>query len=281
MGIFALAALLVFAACKKATPPETENSPVVATTLPMPAAPTAKRALMLAEMRKLDALIDAELRLADKNRRLMVSPAPADFRPDAAARKIKLTLVLEKTKVRVGEDPRFRLELTNIGREPIDYIEYESSVFRWGGIWESIKTIDFIMIDEKGRRLKLEPPMGGRTEPMKPLSGPLTAEEEAESKASTIFRVKILPGETLRSLGDGNSPTEPFRTMLLRKDFKTAGRKKIHVELDDQPGPLTDRYIKMVSTFETLEETRKDWAQREADALGPVSSNSVVLEVAR
>lgn len=246
----------------------------------MPARPNEHRPVP-DEIKKLDALVDAEQRLAEKNRRLMVSPAPAGFKPEEAARKIRLRLFLENTKIRVGESPRFRLEMTNVGREPIDYIEYDSSVFRWGGLLHSIKTIKFMLTDSQGKTHRLKPALGGRVEPMKPMAAPFTAEQQAESAASTTFQVRILPGETLRSLGDGDSPTEPFRTMIAGDEFKTPGRYRIHVELDDRPRPLTQTYIEMALQYETLDEIHKDHAEQIAKALGPISTEPVFVEVVR
>lgn len=246
----------------------------------MPARPDGKKPVPEL-IKKLDALVDADQRLEDKNTRTMVQPAPPGFTPEPVARKIRLRLFLEKTKIRVGESPRFRLEMMNVGREPIEYIEYDSSVFRWGGLLHSIKTIKFLLTDSSGRTHRLEPALGGRPEPLKRMSAPFTAEQQAESTASTTFRARIGPGETLRSLGDGNSPAEPFRTMVVRDEFKTPGRYRIRVELDDRPEPLTESFIKLASSFQSPETTRKEHAQLVADALGPVATETVILEVVR
>lgn len=276
MRIAALAALLaVSAACKSPSAPTPETPP-----LAMPVRPAEKKPVPEL-IKKLDALVDADQRLEDKNTRTMVLPAPSGFTPEPVARKVRLKFFLKKTKIRVGESPRFRLEMTNIGREPIKYIEYDDSVFRWGGLFDSLRTIKFIFTDAKGRSHRLEPAMGGRSTPLTPRAGPPTLEEEAEGKASTTFRVRIDPGETLRSLGDGDSPSEPFRTMIARDEFKTPGRYRIHVELDDRPEPLTESFIKLTSSFQSPETTRKQHSQRVADALGPISTEAVVLEVVR
>lgn len=276
----ALAALLiVFAACKQPSAPMPESS-APAVSLAMPTRSDERRPVP-DEIKKLDALIDADKRLEDKNTRTMVSPASAGFIPEPVERKVRLKLILEKEKIRVGEAARYRLEMMNVGRAPIDYIEYDSSVFRWGGLLHSIRTIKFLLTDSSGRTHRLEPALGGRHAPMKRMDAPFTAQQQAESTASTTFRVRIGPGETLRSLGDGDSPSEPFRTMVIRNEFKTPGRYRIHVELDDRPGPLTESFIKLASSFQPPETTRKQHAQRVADALGPISTETVVLEVVR
>ncbi|MBI2787044.1 MAG: hypothetical protein HYX59_00050 [Elusimicrobia bacterium] len=274
-----VALLIVSAACKRSSAPPPESSAPPAP-LAMPKHSDEKRPVP-DEIKKLDALVDADKRLEDRNTRMMVSPAPAGFIPEPLERKVRLKLVLEKTKIRVGEAVRYRLEMTNVGRAPINYIEYDSSVFRWGGLLHSMRTIKFLLTDSSGKTHRLEPALGGRHSPMKRMDAPFTAQQQAESTASTTFRVRIGPGETLRSLGDGDSPSEPFRTMVVRNEFKTPGRYRIHVELDDRPGPITESFIKLTSSFQSPETTRKQHAQRVADALGPISTETILLEIVR
>lgn len=265
-----------FAACKKAPSPE-PTLPVSAP-LPMPSSGLAGIPERPEPIRKLDAMISADEKLAAKNRAEMIVSAPAGFRPEDAARKVRLTLVLEKTSLAAGDEPRFRLELTNAGREPIDYMENDPSVFRWGGLLHSMKSIRFFLVDSKGLRRKMEPALGGRVEPLKSRAGALSRESEAEGVAANTFRVRILPGETLRSLGDGDSPSAPFRTMRLRSEFTRRGKYSIVVELDDRPAPLTEEYVKVASRFRPEAQVRADHAKRAVEALGPVESKPVAVE---
>ncbi len=278
------------------------SRPVDAVTAPIPVAkdPEMERALdkryagkpaekeaMRNTMAELDARLNAEDRITEINQRSMVVPAPADFRPEPIARKIKLKLVLEKSKIKVGENPRFRLELTNIGREPINYQEYESSIFKGGSIGYSMRTISFYLTDKRGKRLDLLPAMGtGRAEPIRYHDATPKSEEEmretnARSQASTTFRVKLLPGETLRSLGDGDTAQEPFRTLRVEEGYEKPGTYRLQVELDDRPHPLSKEYIKAALTHSTLEKIHESHERRLKKALGPVSSNTVTFEVER
>jgi hypothetical protein len=307
--------MLAVAACKKPTPPASLRPPETATQLPMPAPHTAdgaapskkladsdsemeklldkkyagkpaEKEAVKNEMRALDALGEAEEKLAAINQRTMVIPAPADFRPEPVARKVRLNLVLEKSKIRAGENPRFRLELTNVGRETINYQEYQSSIFRWGSILHSMRTIRFYLIDEKGKRLKLHPELGtGRAEPIHYHAATPDSEKEmreinALGQASTTFRVKLRPGDTLRSLGDGDSAQEPFRTLFVEGGFNKSSTYQLKVELDDRPAPLNDHYIKFALRHSTLDEIKKTQEQQMKEALGPVSS-AATLEVVR
>ncbi len=310
-GLCALTAGLAFAsACKKSAPatPVPENS----ARLPMPAArqdeaatAAAKEAEMQRELEKrypgkpaeqkatrdtmaaLDAQADEEKKLAEINQRTMVLPAPADFKPEPVARKVRLTLLLEKTKIRAGENPRFRLELMNVGRESIDYQEYESSIFKGGSIGHSMQTISFFLTDRNGNSLDLIPASSwGRASPVQhhnaaPASEKKMLESSAKSAASTSFRVKLRPGETLRSLGDGDTVQEPFRTLRVEAGYGKPGTYQLQVKLDDRPRPLTSGYIKAALTFSTLEQIHAEHARRTKDALGPVSSNTVTFEVTR
>lgn len=315
-GIFTLIAGLIFTfACKKSTPTAPSEAPATQLAMPAPhaaegAASSAGKAAMDAEMDKhldkkfpgdpagkaaiknalsaLDALGDAEEKLAAINQRTMVIPAPAGFRPEPVARKVRLNLILEKSKIRAGEEPRFRLELTNVGRETIDYQEYESSMFRWGNISYSLRTIRFYLTDREGKRRKLQGALGtGRAEPIRYHAATPDSEKEmkeinAMGQASTTFRVKLRPGDTLRSLGDGDSPQEPFRTLQVSGGFKNPGIYRLHVELDDRPKPLTMGYIKFAQSLKkSIEEIQKTHERRINEALGPVSSNTATLEIVR
>lgn len=178
--VLLIGALAAAAACKKSEPTAGARAPERPVELPMPPSRPAEvstgpipagrsadmdRALekrypgnpamqetMREGMAKLDAQLDAELRQAEINRRTMVTPAPADFKPEPFARKIRLKLILEKQKIRVGEYPRYRLELTNVARETIVYQELERSIFiKDGGMDDSLKTMRFHLTDSNGK----------------------------------------------------------------------------------------------------------------------------------
>lgn len=238
-------------------------------------------------MKRLDSMIDAREKLTGINQRTMVIPAPAGFKPEPVAKKIRLKLTLEKSKIQAGEEPRFRLELTNVGRDPINYREYESSVFKGGSFGYSMRTMSLYRIDRKGARLELLPAWGGgKPGPVeyhaaRPDSEKELLETNAKSEASTTFSVRLLPGDTLRSLGDGDSAQVPFRTLRVEGGFKQAGTYKLQVELDDRPSPLDDGDIKFKLRFRSLDEINKRHAEQMRAAIGPATSNAVTLEVVR
>lgn len=319
-----LFAVLVFtAACKKSPAPVSTRPPEAAAELPMPASrtvetaatptPAVKDAAMEREFEKrypgnpaekqamrdtmteLDAQLDAEDRLAEIRRRTMVTPAPAGFKPEPVARKVRLKLILEKLKIRAGGCPRFRLEMTNVGREAIDYQEFSSSIFARGGGPLNSPTLFFYNTDSQNKKTELMPKAfspvacGGLAShrPTPYPSGMSEAEMEklyqdnnAMGRASATFQVKLLPGETLHSLGDADSPVENFKWLLLN-GLRKPGKYRLHVELDDRPEPVTEQRIKDTQSYATPETLRK-WHEEEVRAaLGPVSSNAVTFEVAR
>lgn len=248
----------------------------------------AEKEAMRNTVAELDARLDAEDRLAELDRRTMVIAARDDFRPENVARKIRLKLLIEKNKIKVGENLRFRLELTNIGREPLDYQENEPSIFKWGSLLDSMRTIAFILKDARNQRLELVPSARhGRTEALEYDREPIKSENEvrdgaARGAAGSRFKVKLLPGETLRSLGDGDTAQEPFRTLLAEEGYEVPGVYRIQVTLDDRPRPLSKGYIKAaLGSGSTLKEIQDLHDRLMKKALGPVSSNIETFEVTR
>lgn len=287
----ALAACLVLAAgCNRPSSTETRE-PDAPPRLPMPSSGPVPEEAHDKALAEFGDSIAAEFKLVDEmaeiDRRTMVSPAPPDFRPEPVARKIRLKLVLEKSKIRAGESPRFRLELTNVGREPIIYQELEATIFKWGSLWDSMRTISFLLVDPRGKELDLLPPLPtGRAEPTRYHDATPESEEKMRRNnalyaASSKFKVKVLPGETLRSLGDGDSAQEPFRTLRVQEGFEKPGKYTLRVVLDDRPAPMNDIYIKALLKIRTMAEIQSSFDQRLKEALGPVSTDNLPLEVVR
>lgn len=250
---------------------------------------------MRATMSKLDAYGDALDQLAAFNRKTMVLPAPADFKPENAKRKIRLKLTLEKTVIKPGDPLRFRLEVTNVGREPIDYDEPSPSIFKYGGPNDSefIKLFatapdgkrDWLISLTSSRRVaqymaKAPPPPSIPNESSgltgDAADGPTSADA---SLATNEFKVRLLPGETLRSRGDWNATGDVFRTLLTDQEFDQPGTYKIEAVLDDMPGPLTQADIDEAKSYSTPEETRRSHDEDVANALGPLHSNALYFTV--
>lgn len=302
LGIFLALSIM---ACKRS-----EQAPDKAASLPMPSstpAPAGEKAGLeealeqrypgdaakqedtRVGMRQLDAKLAAEDKLAEINRRIMVTPALPDFKPEPVDRKVKLRLVLETSKIKKGGRPRVRLEMTNVGRQPLDYSETRSSFFvKDGGLLDS-PTISFFV---KGARTKWRellpptipapaPPGEGRRRSSPP-SGLTPAELEnwfeeinAMGQAHATFKVRLLPGETLRSVGDDDAGPTGFKTLLSEDSFGTPGAYRLKVVLDDRPAALTKEFIEyLVETGSTMEQIRAGHKEESRNALGPVSAEA-------
>jgi hypothetical protein len=237
---------------------------------------------------------EAEEKLAELHRRTMVVAAPPDFKPEPVARKVRLRLILEKSTLRSGERPRFRLEMRNVGREPIDYSEARASFFVKDASVNDSLIMHFYVLDSQSRRTELLP-----ARPFQPDRPPYVeylpdsmpqAEKEkwlkqtnALSAAHSTFKIKLLPGETLHSIGDDDSPRDFFRTLYTTAHFKKKpGTYRLQVELDDRPRPMSKTYIEAnLRSGSTLEELQNDHDRWMKDALGPVSSNIESFEVSQ
>ncbi|MBI3566064.1 MAG: hypothetical protein HY079_12775 [Elusimicrobia bacterium] len=260
------------------------------------AADPAERDAMLRDVDKMGALDAVERTLADKYRRTMIVPAPADFRPEAVGRKVRLRLVLESARIKRGTRPRFRLEMMNVGREALDYHEDMPGLFVAGAELADSDVMTFFITDPHGKRVRViggraldrqDPP--GRSDRLEPAPAGMSPEQErrwftetaAMSEASMHFTVRLMPGEILHNLGDPDSPRENFRTLRTQHDFfKEPGTYRLAVVLDDRPTPLTKTFIKAaLESGSTLDEIQRDQAKQAADALGPLSSNAATYEL--
>lgn len=255
------------------------------------AANPSKKMGMLRTAHELNAWADAHEKLLAIHHATMVTPPPPGFKPEPIARRIRLKLTLEKTAIHRGERLRFHLEMMNVGREAIVYDPLDSSIFMSGSLIDT-RNIQFMLTNPNNEKSSLQPPLpledGTPTTTEVQIPKGLTdaeaeawlQETNAASEAGGHFEVKLEPGETLRNLGDGDSPQAPYHTLITAAPFDNAGTYQLQVELDDRPAPLDKKYVEYSLRFSTLEEIHKTYDQRMKDALGPVSSNTVTFEVA-
>lgn len=224
----------------------------------------------------------------------LVSPAPPGFKPEAARRKIRLTIVLEKPMIRRGAAPRLRVEMTNVGSESLRIGEIHGSFFKFGVLSMS-RDMKFLLTPPDGKEINLYTAALGSGSPRE-IEFPSDWSEARKSRAAeemnrraksgSALSVELLPGETLRTRGDAAG--DPFRTLAAQVDFSALGSYRIRVKYDDRRAPPTERYIQEMAElakksgrgiYATRAEIEKDHQRWAAAALGPAESNEAHFEV--
>jgi len=176
-------------------------------------------------------------------RRNFIRPAPPGFRPEQVSRKVKLTLVSEKTMVRKGETFRYHLKMQNIGQQPIHFHEPNSD-FLLGQHMSS--KYNFFVTPLGGRERKmlealvLGPPGGYQKEI--PEGAVMTASERtawvrrkiAEERVKTELDATLIPGETLVSRKWGGLAGS-FNELSTDFKFDKPGIYEIRAVYDDRP----------------------------------------------
>ncbi|MEK7656174.1 MAG: hypothetical protein AAB412_00310 [Elusimicrobiota bacterium] len=231
-------------------------------------------------------------RQEEKDRKELVQPPPSGWKPGAERRKLKLTLMPEKTIIRKGESLRYRLEARNIGREDIGFYEPFSAFVKSGDLY-----------GPHSYRFYVTPP-GGKKErmgrPILPSTGFIQEEEisfpdtmSAAGKDAAFEKMKmedrierglslaLRSGETLITRPDPKTGS-PFRELWTDFQFKKAGAYRIRVVYENlPPDPPTQHHIQgMIGRGHTPEEQKKFHDKMVRNSLGLVESNEVILEVA-
>jgi len=302
-----------FAACKKTNPPVAAKSPAGPGTHkyadirenPEFAKLSPRLQASLLEVQAQSPYDEAQ---AVEDRREMVRPARAGFKPDPADKKIKMTLTAQKTMIRKGDFLWYVLELQNVGSKPIRITE---PYFKGTGI--DSHNIKFRMVFPNGN-------VGGPTRPIVfddlPCPGlklysnlgedlakdaqlsPAVQDGIRQGMAMGKMDVTLQPGETLAARPWGYvSPSEacaryhrgeephprpdgPYRQFWVDSMFKV-GSYRIKAVFDDLPRPPSEESIQtMIKKYgHTRDEEMKDYQRRLGKALGHWESNEIRVEV--
>lgn len=127
-----------------------------------------------------------------------------EWTPADAPRKLKILFLLDKNRIRVGETFRYRLEMQNLGREPLAFKETGPSFIKDGSLCGS-----------GALKLYAAPPGGKeRLLPCKP------AEAPADETGSGLDLV-LQPGEYLLTRGSGSK--DHFRELRTTLSFAALG----------------------------------------------------------
>ncbi len=228
-----------------------------------PAPPAQKRSTeeflktLSPEGRKDFALMEERDRLAEKyrvrDRKLHVRPAPPDFKPEDASRKLKITLIPERTMIRKGKRFRYRAEIQNVGRENIVFSDHGSFILRGHHFGPPFK---FLLVQKDGEELELinltrhhflpdsndgfHPPPGW--EKMSPQE-----KDEAirllnlEGKLGAEFSVNLQPGETVYTRDPRTGAR--FNDLFASHGFKRNGQEKLLIPVFEQAGTYKVKLI--------------------------------------
>ncbi len=226
-----------------------------------------------------------------KDRQELVLPPPPGWKPGEAKRKLKLTLIPEKTMIRKGEKFRYRLEIQNVGQEGILFNETFAPFVKVG-----------ILDGPPAYKFYITPP-GGKEEEMQanfPTGAKLMGEElffpkdwtKAQIEAAVEKRrlreraegqlfLTLKPGETLITRSDPPPPNR-FRELFTRFTFDRPGTYRLKFVYDDRPEKLSARdfdYMVKSGICKSREACMRDYEKKVHEAIGPVDSNTVFLEV--
>lgn len=258
-------------------------------------------------------LADEELRPAREKKAAedkseLVRPAPINYKPEDADRRIRLRLVPQKEMMRNGESFWYRLELQNVGRKPIHWHE-NSSFFKHGRLSNSPLGFKFIVRQPDGKVWVLTPPIDLPLlgEYRKGFSFPSGTTEDEKAR---LFKrmagmaninelsITLQPGETLISrpwaardpkqadamFARGEDPDSAipglYRELPSFFKFDQKGTYRIKVAFDDRLSSKSEDSIKSAENNGiSREQQLKTRKLIDADRLGPVESNEVRIEV--
>jgi predicted small lipoprotein YifL len=243
-----------------------------------------------------------------KDRKELVRPAPPGFKPENLARKIKLTLVPQKTMLRVGDHFWYRLELQNVAKEPISWRE-SRSFFKSGAMYANFQ-FDFHVTPPGGNETQMlgPHPLPHRMTDIKFPAG-WTDQQKTEAIRGLNDRQRIeddigltlAPGEILvtrpwrnvdinhnllrdmwiRGEPDPHSVPGPFRELPSRYWFSKPGTYRIKVIFDDEsvPAPKEQEIQELMKEGVSRESQLKYYKGVAQDSFGRVESNTVKIEV--
>jgi len=139
-----------------------------------------------------------------KDRRELIRQPGPGWKPGNTARKLNILLLLDKTKIRKGETFLYRLEMQNVGRDPLSFKETAPSFTKDGSLCGS-----------DGFKFYATPPAS--EERLLPCVAGKAEESELD--------LTLLPGEYL--LTRGSAPGNRFRELKTKLPFETLGTYRL------------------------------------------------------
>jgi hypothetical protein len=173
----------------------------------------------------------------DRDRRLMITAAPAGFMPASPEPKLRITIVAESARIRVRSPLRLKLIVQNVGGQAYSYTE-KGSLLKAAGVIDG--SWSFYSLQRGGSWKKIPPPIGGGDGDEE---GEFMPAEEAERRGRvaaefSVLHAKIAPGESLVSLPRRPFDSEPHRPAEVDRlvevadkfTFTEPGRLRIRAE---------------------------------------------------
>lgn len=254
------------------------------------------------------ALMEERDRLAEKyrvrDRKNHVRQAPSDFKPEDARRKLKLTLIPERTMIRKGKRFSYQAEIQNVGRENVSFYEDGSFVLKGRLIGTRFK---FLLIREDGEESELWNLNFGHSPPdsddqFHPPAGWEKMSDQEKDEAIRLlnlegqlvseFAVDLKPGETIytRDPRTGARFTELFVThgrgpikssKRILPVLEQPGTYRIKLVYDDRPPapPSETQIARDIKIFGSKDKALKDYQDTVDKSLGLIESNIVTFEI--
>ena len=214
-----------------------------------------------------------------------ILPAPKDFKPESASKKLSLRILLEKPAIRRGQPLRYRLELQNLGRKSILLSEHNSSFIKSGVFsWPSRFHCYVTPPDTKTRPVRtllagaadaVEIPVPNARFMTQGQAEETLNEMNERARQERELSVDIQPGETLVTQSEPKG--SGFRD--LKSDpglLKSPGKYSIHCAYEDPaPSVPTKKESEELVKRGVSLATQKMMAEAMKDAsLGIIESNN-------
>jgi hypothetical protein len=158
----------------------------------------------------------APLSAEQKDRKDLLRQPKQEWKPGSSPRKLNILLLTDKAKIRKGEAFHYRLEMQNVGREPLPFKETAPSFTKDGSLCGS-NGYTFYATPPGGKE-RLLPCTPKTTTAVQTSTGPAPEPESG-------LDLTLLPGEYLLTRGPG--PANRFRDLQTTFHFDALGTYRL------------------------------------------------------
>lgn len=165
------------------------------------------------------------LTVDQRDRMELVRQPKEEWKPGEAARGLEMLLLVERHKIRKGEPLNYRLEMRNVGRDPILFQEDPPSFIKEGSLCGS-HGFKFYAAPPRGKEQALTCRPAG--------TGEVHVGTRAAAAPEPGLDLTLLPGEYLLTRGAG--PGRPFRTLTAAEPFDKTGTYRLKAVFTQKNG---------------------------------------------